>query len=99
MGVRFLSIASGVASKASSVGATWLSDVWIISRSLGAHRRRGLHRSHLEVVRLVAAGAGADVDHRAGIAERCANAPVDPRIRLPDARVAKADLRVVGIPG
>lgn len=61
------------------------------------HLGGGLDRGHLAVARLVGAGPGADVQHRAGAAEGGDELRPDPRIGAPDVRVVDGERRVVGV--
>src|SRR5699024_5528651 len=66
-------------------------------RALGAHRGRGLDGGDLAALRLVGAGAGTDVEHGAGLAERIGDHGRDPRVRAAISRVRGADGSVVRV--
>ena len=66
-----------------------------VRRALGDHHRGRLDRRHLAVGRLVVAGAGADVDDRAGVAERLPDRRRDPRVGRASARVGAPDVVVL----
>ena len=60
-------------------------------RPLGAHDRRRLHRGDVEVGRLVRPRPGADVEHRAGVAEGGADARREARVLTADVGIADAE--------
>ena len=59
--------------------------------TLRDHHRAGLECHHLAVGRLVVAGAGAHVQHGAGVAERVPDGGGDPRVGVARVRVGPAD--------
>jgi hypothetical protein len=64
-------------------------------RALGPHDGARLDREHPAIGRLVGAGAGADVEDRARIAERGRDPRGDPGVRPPVARVRAPMLLIV----
>ena len=63
----------------------------------GAHHAGGLDCEYVAVGWLVGAGAGADVQHGLGVAERGEDARGDPQLGTTRTGVPKADLLVGGI--